>query len=50
MTKNYIRALIKIFPDISSGRKSFDFFEWRIKKNIKLTKVYINKKTNKVLN
>tara|TARA_B100001173_G_C15665305_1_gene411236 strand:- start:186 stop:338 length:153 start_codon:yes stop_codon:yes gene_type:complete len=49
MKKNYIAVIIKIFPDISSGRKNFDFFEWRIKKNIKLTKIYINKKTNKLL-
>ena len=49
MKKNYVAALIKIFPDISSGRKNFDFFERRIKKNIKLTKTYINNKTNKVL-
>jgi hypothetical protein len=49
MKKSYVATLIKIFPDISSGRKNFDFFEWRIKKNIKLTKIYINKKTNKVL-
>jgi hypothetical protein len=49
MKKNYVAALIKIFPDISSGRKNFDFFERRIKKNIKLTNVYIKKKTNKNL-
>ena len=49
MTKNYIAHLIKTFPDISSGRKNFALFEKRIKKNIKLTKIYTNKKTNKVL-
>ena len=49
MKKNYIKALIKKFTDISSGRKNFDFFERRIEKNIKLTKIYINKKTNKIL-
>ena len=49
MKKNYIAALNKKFPDISGGRKNFDFFERRVNKNIKLTKIYINKKTNKVL-
>ena len=49
MKKNYIKALIKKFPDISSGRKNFDFFERRIEKNIKLTNIYIKKKTNKDL-
>tara|TARA_B100001059_G_C17578052_1_gene448456 strand:- start:332 stop:484 length:153 start_codon:yes stop_codon:yes gene_type:complete len=49
MKKSYIVALIKIFPDISSGRKNFDLFERRIKKSIKLTKNYFNKKTNKYL-
>ena len=49
MKKKYIAAIIKIFPNISSGRKNFDFFETRIRKNIKLTKIYINKKANKVL-
>ena len=48
MKKNYIEILIKKFPNISSGRKNFDYFENRIKKNIKLTKIYRNKKTNKV--
>ena len=49
MKKNYVAALIKIFPNIASGRKNFDFYERRIKMNIKLTKIYINKKTNKIL-
>jgi len=48
MKKNYIAVLIKKFPDISSGRKNFDYFEKRIQKNIKLTKIYKNKKTNRV--
>ena len=50
MKKNYIADLIKIFPGISSGRKNFDYFEKRIKKNLKLTKTYIKKKANKRLN
>ena len=49
MRKKYIANLIKAFPDISAGRKNFDFFEKRIKWNIKLAKIYINKKTNKIL-
>tara|TARA_A100000164_G_C21695693_1_gene671117 strand:+ start:53 stop:199 length:147 start_codon:yes stop_codon:yes gene_type:complete len=44
MKKNYIAALIKIFPNITSGRKNFNFFERRIKKNIKLSKIYKHKK------
>ena len=42
--KNYIIALLKVFPDIASGRKNFKFFEKRIKKNLSLTKKYIKKK------
>ena len=49
MKKKYIAALIKIFPDISSGRKNFDFFEKRIKKKIKLSKIYKHKKITGVL-
>ena len=49
MKKNYITALIKTFPNISSGRKHFDFYEWRIMHNIKLTKIYLNRKANKFL-
>lgn len=44
--KKYINALLKIFPNIASGRKNFDYFEDRIKKNLVLTKKYI-KKINK---
>ena len=49
MKRKYIAAIIKIFPDISSGRKNFDFFEKRIKKNIKLSKIYKHKKITGVL-
>tara|TARA_B100001093_G_C25977789_1_gene655995 strand:- start:213 stop:365 length:153 start_codon:yes stop_codon:yes gene_type:complete len=49
MKKKYIADLIKIYPGISSGRKNFDFFERRIKKNIKLTKIYIIRKAYKEL-
>jgi hypothetical protein len=48
MIKCYIRAVIKIFPDISSGRKNFKYHEKRVKKNIELTRKY-TKKTNKIL-
>ena len=48
MTKNYIKAIIKMFPNITSGRKNFEYQEKRIKKNIKLTQKY-TKKTNKIL-
>jgi len=43
MKKNYIKMLLKIFPNIASGRKNFKYFESRIKKNILLSKKY-NKK------
>ena len=48
MTKiNYIKTLRKLYPNITSGRKNFHFFENRIKKNIKLTNIYFkNTKTN----
>lgn len=48
MEKNYINAILKKFPDISSGRKNFKYFENRIKKNLTLTKKY-QKKTNRKL-
>ena len=44
MKKNYIKKILKIFPYIASGRKNFDFYEKRIKKNLDLTKKYQNKK------
>ena len=49
MKKNYIKELIKKFPDIASGRKNFGYFELRIQKNIALVNKYIeiNKKNNK---
>jgi hypothetical protein len=40
MIKNYIRELLKIFPDIASGRRNFKYFEKRIKKNLKITNKY----------
>ena len=45
--KNYINMLIKKFPDIASGRKNFKYFEKRIKKNLKLTEIYIKNKLKK---
>ena len=44
MTKNYIKNILKIFPNIASGRKNFENFEKRIKKNLILTNKYHNKK------
>ncbi len=44
MKKNYIKKILKIFPHIASGRKNFDFYEKRIKKNLDLTRKYQNKK------
>ena len=44
MTKNYVRELLKMFPDIASGRKNFKYFEKRIRKNLMLTKKYLKNK------
>ena len=44
MKKNYIREIIKKFPNIASGRKNFKFFDKRIKKNLILTRKYRAKK------
>ena len=44
MKQNYIKIILKMFPDIASGRKNFKYFEKRIKKNIILTKKYIKNK------
>jgi hypothetical protein len=44
MQLNYIRIILKKFPDIASGRKNFKYFEKRIKKNLILTKKYLKKK------
>jgi hypothetical protein len=48
MKKNYINILLKMFPDIASGRKNFKYFESRIKKNLALTSKY-SKKKNRLL-
>ena len=40
MAINYIKILLIMFPNIASGRKNFDYFNKRIKKNIELTKKY----------
>lgn len=44
MKKNYIKILIKLFPNIASGRKNFKYFESRIEKNLILTNKYHKKK------
>ena len=44
MAQNYIKMILKIFPDIASGRKNFKYFEKRIKKNLVLTHKYHAKK------
>jgi hypothetical protein len=48
MEKDYIKILLKMFPNIASGRKNFKFFERRIKKNLILTNKYL-KKTSKII-
>ena len=40
MVQNYIKKILKLFPDIASGRKNFKFFDIRIKKNLILSYKY----------
>ena len=47
MTKKYISELLRMFPDIASGRKNFEYFEKRVKQNLKITNNY-KKKIQKV--
>ena len=47
MTQKYISELLKMFPNIASGRKNFKYFEKRVKDNLKLTAKY-KKKIQKV--
>lgn len=44
MKNNYIKVILKKFPDIASGRKNFKYFENRIKKTLILTKKYFKNK------
>ncbi len=44
MQLNYIRVILKKFPNIASGRKNFKYFDRRIKKNLILTKKYLKNK------
>ena len=44
MQLNYIRIILKKFPDIASGRKKHKYFEKRIKENLRLTKKYFKDK------
>ena len=44
MKKNYVKIILKEFPNIASGRKNFTYFEKRIKKNLILTHKYYTKK------
>ena len=44
MKFNYIRDVLKKFPNIASGRKNFKFFEKRVKKNLLLSKKYLKNK------
>ena len=43
MTKKYISDLLKMFPNIASGRKNFKYFEKRINKSLKITNKYKQK-------
>ena len=44
MKINYIEVILKMFPNIASGRKNFKNFEERIKQNLSLTNKYIKKR------
>jgi hypothetical protein len=44
MKLNYIEVILKMFPNIASGRKNFKYFERRIKQNLSLTNKYIKKR------
>ncbi len=44
MKNNYLFQILKIFPNIASGRKNFKFFENRVQKNIIITNKYFKKK------
>ena len=44
MKLNYIKIILKKFPNIESGRKKFKYFEKRIRKNLILTKKYLKNK------
>ena len=43
MQLNYIRIILKKFPNIASGRKNFENYDKRVKKNIELAKKYLKK-------
>ena len=45
--QNYIREILKIFPEIANGRKNFKYFEKRVKKNLILTNEYLKKRSKK---
>ena len=42
--QNYIKEILKFFPEIAYGRKNFKYFEKRVKRNLILTKEYLKKK------
>ena len=45
MPKKYINELLKMFPNIASGKKNFKYFEKRIKETLKITNKYKKKDT-----
>ena len=47
MIKGYVKTIIKMFPNIASGRKNFKYFEKRINESLKITNKY-KKKIQKV--
>jgi len=43
-SEKYIENIIRLYPNITSGRKNYHFNYLRIVKNIKLIKKYFDKK------
>lgn len=44
--KTYLSKILQNYPNISSGRINYDFYEKRIEKNIKIIKDFIKAKKN----
>ena len=43
MIKSYVKELLKMFPNIASGRKNFNYYEKRVKQNLKIANKYREK-------
>ena len=38
MKNNYIKKLLKLFPNVASGRKNFENYDKRVKKKYRVNK------------